>query len=175
MILLYRFLCARKQCVYSGCSQGIKLLQQCSRGGTQSCHLNSEKNQPGRQWKNSKENSSVSVANERGVEFHNQSVLWVSAEGGMGKVLLNGAVSFKSSPVSAQRECYFRFPTIPWLGAFSIGLCAVNYAATPDTLLFITSCPQGTATSTAGPCHCHIEWWLNGTDQSYLWRAEVPR
>jgi hypothetical protein len=62
--------------------------------------------------------SIISYQNKGGVKFYTQSVLWVSAVRGTGKVLLNGAVSFQSSPVSAQRECYFRFPTIPWLGVF---------------------------------------------------------
>jgi hypothetical protein len=157
VILLYRFLCARKQCVYSGCSRGIKLLQQYwivlsnSRAGTHACHLDNEKNQPGRHWKNLNENCSVSVAIEGGVEFYNQSVLWVSAERGMGKVLLNRAVSFKSSPVSAQRECYFRFPTIPWLGAFQYRVVCcelrshtghfVIYYALPTTNSYIYSWP----------------------------------
>jgi len=51
------------------------------------------------------------------LKFTNR-VYWVPAKGGKDKVLLNGAASFKASRVSAQRESYFRFPTIPWLGPF---------------------------------------------------------
>ena len=88
------------------------------------------------QWKTAKETFVMSEAKMSvGLKFRNR-VYWVPAKGGKDKVLLNGAASFKASPVSAQRESYFRFPTIPWLGPFKYMVVCCELCCQVDHFIY---------------------------------------